>query len=155
MAMVSTALCRHHATAPATSAAISFALPGSRRSSPGVMKTTAGTTIAVTIATGTCLSARASSGGISRRANKAMNDSRAVYVSAPTAKIRSQMVSSLSTFACHFVAEDSGGDSQQATADHRQPQRHRVEGDDGDGGDREDENRDPVAKQRNQHRDET
>src|SRR5438034_4570099 len=119
------------------------------------MKTTAGTTIAVTIATGTCLSACASSGGISRRANKAMNDSRATYVTAPTAKIRSQMVSSLSTLACPSVAEDAGSDPQQAAADHRQPQRHRVEGDDGDGGNREDENRDPVAKQRNQHGDET
>src|SRR5438445_10345540 len=150
--MVSTALCRHHATAPATRAAISFALPASRRSSPGIVKTTAGTTIAVTIATGTCLSACASRGGISRRANKAMNDSRAVYVTAPTAKIRSQIVSSLSTFGSHLVAEDSRGDSQQAAADHRQPQRHRIERDDGDGRNREDKNRDPVAQQRHQHR---
>src|SRR5438876_146549 len=80
---------------------------------------------------------------------------RSSVTAALTARIRSQMVSSLPTFARHLVAEDAGSDSQQAAADHRQPQRHRVEGDDGDGGDREDKNRDAVAKERNQHRDKT
>ena len=46
-AMVSIALRLHHATAPATSAAISLAFPGSMRSTPSGMKTTAGTTMAV------------------------------------------------------------------------------------------------------------
>src|SRR2546428_6752576 len=153
--MVGTALWRHHATAPATSAAISFALAGSMRSSPGAMNTTAGTTIAVSIATGTCLSASASSGGISRRAKNAMNDRRAAYVIAPTAKISNQIVSCLLTRVQHLVADDSGHDPEQAAADHRQPQRHRVEDDDRDGRHREDEQRNTVAQQRRQHRQET
>src|SRR2546430_15643295 len=131
-AIVSTALCRHHAPAPATSAAMSLALPGSTRSTPGVMNTTAGTTIAVSIATGTCLSASASSGGMSRRANNAMKDSRAVYVIAPTAKISSQIVSSLLMRAYRLVGEHARGDAEQPAAEQRQSQRHRVESDDGD-----------------------
>src|SRR6266568_5508448 len=154
-AMVSTALCLHQATPPATSAAITLALPGSMRSIPGAMNTTAGTTIAVSIATGTCLSAWARSGGMSRFAKSAMNDSRAVYVIAPTAKISNQIVSSLSTLAHHLVTEHAGRNTQQPGADHRQSQRHRVERDDRDRRDRKDQNRNVIPKERHQHREKT
>ena len=43
---------------------------------PGAENTTAGTTIAISIAAGTKRSARATSGGISTFANSAMNESR-------------------------------------------------------------------------------
>ena len=67
-AIVSTVFRCHHATAAAASPASSFRLPASIRATPGSTKISAGITIAVSIAAGTCLSARASSGGISRRA---------------------------------------------------------------------------------------
>src|SRR5271170_7820970 len=117
LAMVSKVLCRHHATPPATSAAISLALPGSMRRIPRGMKTTAGTTIAVNIATGTCLSPSARSGGMSRRANRAMKDNRAAYVIAPTAKVNNQIVSSLFMTGHNPVAEHTHGDREQAAAD--------------------------------------
>ena len=62
--------------AAATSAASSFGLAYESSRTPGTRKATAGTTIAVSIAAGTKRSARAISGGIGRRANSAMNDSR-------------------------------------------------------------------------------
>src|SRR5271156_7042165 len=145
VAMVSTALCRHQATIAATSAAMSLALPGLSHRTPGGMNTTAGTTIAVSIATGTCLSPSARSGGISRRANKAMNDSRAEYVIAPTAKIKSQMVSSLVMPGHDLVAEHSRGDREQAAADQREPQRNRIERNYRNRRDHEHQHRDPIA----------
>ncbi len=53
IAMVSTVLRLHHATAAATSAAISRGLRQLSSSVPGATNTTAGTAIAVSIATGT------------------------------------------------------------------------------------------------------
>ena len=56
---------------------MNFGFPRSSLSTLAGMNTTAGTTIAVTIAVGTCFRASASNGGISRRAKSAMKDNRA------------------------------------------------------------------------------
>src|SRR5262249_46462443 len=149
--IVSTALWRHHATPPATSAATSFALPGSRASTPDEAKTIAGTTIAVTIATGTCLSARARSGGISRREKNAMNDRREAEVVAPNAKITSQIGRCLSMRALRFVADHPGKDAQQPCPADRKMQRHRVERYNGDRGYDENQKRNAIPQQWHQY----
>src|SRR5271165_1638998 len=153
-AIVSTVFCRHQAMTPATSAATSLALLTSMRKSPGDVKTTAGTTITVSIATGTCLSASASSGGMSRRANKAMNDSLAEYVIAPTAKVSSQIVCSLFMCGHNLVTEHARTDRDQAAANQRQPQRNRIERNHRDRRDYKHQHGDTVAQQWHQHREE-
>src|SRR6185503_8676189 len=155
-AMVNSVLRQRQATTPATSAAISLTLPAPRASSPGAANTIAGTTIAVSIAAGTWRKARASSGGISRRANSAMNDRRVPKLIAPTTtindQIRTWLVSRLDlrrrAAPENPVGDDPGHDAGQTGANHRQAHRHRVERDGRDGRDREHDQRRSVVKQR-------
>src|SRR5450631_1402657 len=115
--IVSTVFLRHHATRPATTAATSLALPAVRSSAPGTMNTTAGTAIAVNIAAGTWRNARDNKGGMSLRANHAMNDTRETKLRMPTTSVTIQIVSVLSTTRQPLVADDATRYRDQARAD--------------------------------------
>src|SRR5450631_2218560 len=152
--IVSTVFLRHHATRPATTAATSLALPALRSSVPGAMNTTAGTAIAVSIAAGTWRKARDNKGGMSLRANHAMNDTREAKLRTPTTSVTRQIVSVLSTARQPLVGNDAARDCNQPRTDQRQAHRQRVERDDRNGCHHEHGDRDPVAQQRREYRDE-
>src|SRR5258706_899136 len=152
--IVSTVFLRPHATRPATTAATSLALPAVRSSAPGARNTTAGTAIAVIIATGTWRNARVSRGGMSLRANHAINDTRDTKLRMPTTSVTIQIVSVLSTARQPLVGNDATGDREQSGANQREAHRQCIERDHRDGRDNEHDDCDPIEQQRREYRDE-